>query len=486
MASENISFDSIPASIRKPGKYFEFNTRLAVRTLPTNEQKILVIGQRTSAGSVAALVPTRVFSDAEAQVYFGAGSIAHLMARAAIKANPYLQLTVIALDDAQAGNPAQGTLTYTGPATRAGVFTLYVGNTKVEIAVAADETAAQVAAALVAQITAQPDLPVSAAAGAAPNTHVVTLTAKNDGLCGNDIGLGYEITGATGIAVAVVAMSAGAANPDIQDALEVVVAENYTIIATPFNVETVSNPCLSTLKDHLELVSGAMEQRPAIAVYAMAGALADATTLAADINSGRIVGAYLRYTAATLRKSMPYEIAAAYAAVLAFEEDPAMPLDTLELKGIAVPDIADRLSRTEQEALLHNGVAPIEVVAETVQIVRAISTYLVDAQGIADPALLDITTIRTLDYVRLACRQRISLRFPRAKLSAKTPPRVKAELLDVLYKLEDLEIVENVDDNKDGLIVERDLEDANRLNAKIPVDVVNGLHVFAGRIDLIL
>ena len=32
MASPNISFDSIPASIRKPGKYFEFNTKLAVRT----------------------------------------------------------------------------------------------------------------------------------------------------------------------------------------------------------------------------------------------------------------------------------------------------------------------------------------------------------------------------------------------------------------------------------------------------------------------
>jgi len=40
--------------------------------------------------------------------------------------------------------------------------------------------------------------------------------------------------------------------------------------------------------------------------------------------------------------------------------------------------------------------------------------------------------------------------------------------------------------NADGVIVERDSQDVNRLDAKIPVDVVNGLHVFAGRIDLIL
>ncbi|HRR39718.1 MAG TPA: phage tail sheath C-terminal domain-containing protein, partial [Syntrophales bacterium] len=123
---------------------------------------------------------------------------------------------------------------------------------------------------------------------------------------------------------------------------------------------------------------------------------------------------------------------------------------------------------------------------EAVQIVRAISTYIEDAQGIPDISLLDITTIRTLDYVRKACRERVALRFPREKLSSKTPPKVKSELLDVLLKLQDLEIVEEVEANKDGLIVERDEQDPNRLNAKIPTDVVNGLHVFAGRIDLLL
>jgi len=85
-----------------------------------------------------------------------------------------------------------------------------------------------------------------------------------------------------------------------------------------------------------------------------------------------------------------------------------------------------------------------------------------------------------------AVRERISLRFPREKLSSKTPPKVRSEILDVLLQLQDLEIVEEVEANKDGLIVERDLQDPNRLDARIPADVVNGLHVFAGRIDLLL
>ena len=63
---------------------------------------------------------------------------------------------------------------------------------------------------------------------------------------------------------------------------------------------------------------------------------------------------------------------------------------------------------------------------------------------------------------------------------------MRSELLDVLIKLEELEIVEHVAANAAGLLVERDLQDPNRLDAKIPADVVNGLHVFAGRIDLLL
>ncbi len=84
------------------------------------------------------------------------------------------------------------------------------------------------------------------------------------------------------------------------------------------------------------------------------------------------------------------------------------------------------------------------------------------------------------------CARRVALRFPRDKLSSRTPDRVRSELLDVLYKLEELEIIEEVDANKAALIIERDSQDSNRLNGRIPADVVNGLHIFAGRIDLLL
>ncbi|MGL3102501.1 hypothetical protein [Enterobacter asburiae] len=52
--------------------------------------------------------------------------------------------------------------------------------------------------------------------------------------------------------------------------------------------------------------------------------------------------------------------------------------------------------------------------------------------------------------------------------------------------MDDAEILENVAANKDKLIVQKSGTDPNRCDAVIPADVVNGLHVFAGRIDMIL
>lgn len=471
-----IEFDNIPASIRKPGKYFEHNTRLATRSLPNNKQRMLIVGQRLATGTVAELVPTEVFSDIQAAEYYGYGSTVHLMVMAALLANQYLDLTVCALDDNGAGVAATGTVTIGGPATSSGSLKFYIGNEKIEIGITSGDTATAIAAALDGEIAKHPNLPITSAVNGAVDTQL-DITAKNNGTVGNQTGLTSEVT-AVGVTVVPVAMAGGATDPDVATALTAVYAEQYDIIATPYNDQTA----IVAVRDHLDSVSGPLEQRPGVGIYAMTGTLAAATTLAALINSGRISTPLLRST-----RSLPYELAAAYASVIAFEEDPAKPLDTLDLSGIHAPTIDNRLSRSEQDSCLYNGVTPLEVgPGEKVQIVRAISTYILDPQGIEDPALLDITTIRTLDFVRKACRDRIALRFPRQKLSSKTAPMVRSELIDVLKRLEELQIVEEVEANLDGLIVEKNAQDVNRLDAKIPVDVVNGLHVFAGRIDLLL
>lgn len=363
-----ISFDTIPASIRKPGAYFEFNTSLAVRTLPTNAQSICLVVPLGAGAEAAANVPTQVYSAAEAKKLFG--DVAAEMVAAAIAAYRYVAISCV------------------GVATE------------------------------------------------------------------------------------------GDAEPDIKAALDATALGGFTILVPAWFSQTA----LTALRTHIATYTDSIEQQSIVGVGGVTSTLSAATTLAASLNAGAITLAALPGTSST-----PRQVAAAYAAVIASEEDPARPLNTLVLAGIKAPAITQRLGRVEQENALKNGVTPLEVGAgEVVQIVRAVSTYTKSAAGADDVSLLDLTSIRTLYYVRQACRERIRLRFPRAKLSSRTAAAVRSELLDVLKKCEELEIVEEVDANADGLVVERSLQDANRLNAAIPTDVVNGLHVFAGRIDMLL
>lgn len=490
MASANIAFDGIPASIRKPGKYFEFNTRLAVRTLPGNPQRLLCLAQKLASGSQPALVPVDVFSDEQAAQLFGRGSYAHRMARAAITANPYLQLTLLAVDDAPGSVAAVGGVLLAGTATSSGQIQVAVGNNSVSLGISAGMLASDIAIQLTTLLNAL-DLPVLASAVPLSSSslpfnvpsqitssgHSVVLTARHKGAQGNAIPVSTWCS-ASGITHLVNAMAGGAVDPDYASALAAVASAGHHIIAAPLSTQVH----LTALRTHLDFVSGPLEQRGAVGVFGWPGTLATGTTLAGQINSGRITGAWHRGSVC-----LPCEIAAAYAAVLASEEDPARPLNTLPLAGLDVTSITAQPMRTEQENALANGLTPLEVgPGDKVQIVRAITTYTKDPQGVNDVSLLDVTTIRTLDYVRKAIRERIALRFPREKLSERTPDKVRSEALDVLVKLEELEIVEAVEANKDGLLAERDSQDVNRLNLKIPCDVVNGLHVIAGRIDLLL
>lgn len=472
MSSPNISFDTI-GSNRKPGQYFEFNTRLAVRTLPGNAQKVLAVVQMLDTGTAEPLTIQDIFSDEQAASCFGRGSLAHLMATDAIGANAYLQLQMIGVTDAASSTAATGKVTITGTASANGTLSVTINGTRIDAGISANDTATVVASTLVTLIGQKDGLPVTAAA----ENGDVTITSRHKGTIGNDIVVSARVT-ATGVTVATTAMTGGNVDPDITPALAAAFSAGHNIVVCPF----ATQDAMTALRNHLTNVSNAMEQRGAIGVGGWRKSLSTGIALRDSLNEGRITIGWHNGSVKT-----PAQIAAAYAAAIASEEDPARPLNTLAMSTLDVTALESRPGRTEQESALRNGLTPFEIgPGDKVQIVRAISTYTQNAQGVDDVSLLDITTIRTLDYVRKACRERIALRFPRDKLSARTPPKVRSELLDVLYKLEELEIIEEVDANKDGLIVERDSQDVNQLNGRIPADVVNGLHVFAGRIDLLL
>lgn len=471
MAETNIEFDNIPSSIRQPGVYTEYNAKNAVSALPTNEQNVLIVAPMLNA-TKAFSAPTPIYSDVDAKNAFGAGSWAHLMARVAIQNNAMIRLTAIGLKDNDAGVAAKGSITLSGTATTAGVLKVTIGGVDYAVAIAKAEASVNIAKRLSAVINGGEYCSVSATV----DKSVVTLTAKCKGEIGNEIDVTAKIT-AGDMAVNVSALANGAENADLSAALASVAGEHYHVIISPF----ADDKNAKALREHLEAVASPMEKKPGVGVLGWRGSMASGTTYAGKINDKRVTVGW--YKGALESNAL---IAAGFGAVIAGEEDPAKPLNTLEIKGLTPVDATETPLKTEVNQALFHGLTPIMVVTNRVQIVRAITTYTKSPANVDDPAWLDLTTIRTMDYTRKAIEQRIALRFPRAKLSNRTPPKVRSEILDVLYRLENQEILENVDANKGKLLVVRNGQDPNRLDTAIPADVVNGLHVVANRIDLIL
>jgi phage tail sheath gpL-like len=477
MSSKNISFVSIPSGLRKPGDYMEFNTRMAVNSLPANVQKVLLIGQRLTSGTVPALTPTQLFSSSDAADFFGAGSTLHLMAMAALNANPYLNLFAIANDDAGGSAPRQETITFTVGTLSAGTVVIWIGDQYVQFSYTSTDTPTSIALAIKNAINALTSLPFTAAVAAG----VITLTAKNAGTVSGQIAFESGVTVGSGLTVAFAQTVPGTGDPDIHatgNVLDTITPEQFDIVASCYNTITI----LGYIKTYLNLVSGPIEERPGVCWAGLIDTVANAVSLGDGVNSGRICIAHLKGC-----RTPAFQIAAAVAAVDASLSDPAMPRSGMVVSSIATPPVQNRSTRTEQETLLSNGITPLEVAdGEQVEIVRAVSSY------ITDTSLLDVTTIKTLDYTRLSIRSMMKTKYAQAKLRDATPTKigtadaVKSDVYNVLLKLDDLDILENVEANKDGIIVERDLQTSGQLNAKIPADVVEGLSIFAGVIDLIL
>lgn len=471
-----IEFDKIPTSVRHPGVYSEFNTKMAVSSLPTNEQEVLILAPMTAQSDTDFTSPLRVYSDVEAAEAFGYGSWAHLMTRIAIKNNPYIRLSVMGLKDHKAGVAAKGSITINGTATSQGVITATIANVDYQISVSQAETAENLATRLSAVINADTDAVVTAQ----NESGTVNLTAKCKGAIGNEISLTCNNT-AKSISISGNAFANGETNADLTDALAAIAGTHYHIIISPFNDDKNAK----ALREHLETVSSPIERKRGLGVMAFTGTMSAGSTFTEKLNHERVTVGW--YKGATDSVAL---IAAGYGSVIAGEEDPARPLNTLEIKGIAETDGTQKPTWNEANQALFHGLTPITVVNHKVQIMRAITTYTKNATNTDDPSWLDLTTIRTMDYTAKAIEQRLALRFPRAKLTTRkgnnTPQKVRSEILDVLYRLENADILEPIEPHKDKLLVQRSQVDANTLDTAVPADVVNGLHVIRNRIDLIL
>jgi len=219
------------------------------------------------------------------------------------------------------------------------------------------------------------------------------------------------------------------------------------------------------------------------------GAYPDLVLFGETLNSG--VESIMAFEMTT--PSPMFECCAAYAAKAqrAFINDPARPLQTLSLNNMKVCPIADRFNFPELNSLASNGLAIQETGSDhQPMILREQTTYQLNLYGVPDDAYELCTTLATLAKLLRNQKHAITSKYPRHKLADDgtkfgpgqaivTPGIVKAELVNE-YQLDMWNgLVENLQQFKAHLIVERDGNDPNRLNVLYPPDLINQLRIFA-------
>lgn len=489
-----ISFNSIPNNLRVPFVAAEFDSSRAAQGPALLAYRALLLGTKLAAGTAPANTAVRVTNADQVIPLAGRGSQLHRMAQAWFADNKSTEVWLGVLAEEAAGVAATGTVTIAGTPTAAGTLSLYVGGRRVAVPVSTTDTPTTIAAAIVAAIGATSGLK-DYAVRAGNVAGVVTLTAHHKGLEGNeiDVRMNYQDGDAlpAGITATVVPMASGTLNPVLTTLIAALGDMWFQVIAHPFTDAT----SLTALETELLSRAGPLRLIDGVAITAKNASYGTVLTLGQGRNSP-----YSVIFRANESPTPPSEFAANLAAVVAYHSqiDPARPLQTLPLSWIKAPAEADRDTIQERNLLLLDGVATVRVGAgNVVQIDRVITTYQTNAAGSDDTAYLDASTVLTLMYLRYSFRARLLSRYPRHKLASDgtriasgqaimTPTLGKAEAVAWFREMEDLGLVENFEQFKTDLVVERNSGDPNRLDFLLPPDLINQLVVGAAKFQFLL
>jgi phage tail sheath gpL-like len=408
-----IQFFQIPDNLRLPGTFIEFDSSLAGSQ--ELQQKVLVIGQRLTAGSVAQGIAKRIYDPSQADDFWGRGSMMAEQFRYLKQANPYIETWGIALNEDAAGVAATGKITVAaGTADENGTIYLYIAGQRIKVAVALDDDQDDIAAAIIAAINAVDTLPVTALVDGV-DANEVNLTCRWKGETGNtlDVRLNYfegEVLPA-GVALTITAMSGGTTNPDITTAIAAMGDEWYNWIVMPFT--DAAN--MTALEAELDSRYGPMRQIGARAFCAFRGDLSATNTFGDGRNSPHVT-----CVGTNIAPEPPYLWASVNAvqAAASLARDPARQLRTIQFTGLKSPAREVRWEGTERNTLLFDGISTYTVDANGVpRIESQITMYQVNALDIADTSYLYINVPETLDRIRYEQIAMMQSKYAIAKLA---------------------------------------------------------------------
>jgi phage tail sheath gpL-like len=481
-----INFTYYPTSNRVPGVFVEMDPSQA--NTGTALQNTLLIGQMLPSGTAPPAIPVLVSSAAQVTALCGAGSVLEAMAQRYLLRDPFGPLWLLPLADDASAVAAHCTITVSGAAANvSGTLSIYIAGQLVQVGVSAGDNATSTAQGIAAAITASATLPVTAVSAAA----VVTVTARNKGLLGNDIQIVPNYLGAAGgqypidgVTLTIVPMAGGTVNPSLATGLGNLSSTAFDFIGLPYT-DTVS---LDTMQDFLADDVGRWSWSEMIyggCFSAFRGTLGTCTAFGQSRND--------QHTSIMAFYGSPdpvwiwtAEVTAAAAASL--RVDPGLPLQYIGTTLLA-PPIASQWTIGERNSLLYDGLSSFRVQSDnSVEIERMCTTYQKNAAGAADDSYLDVETMYGLMFVARDLSNYLLSRYARKKLvsdatqilygsNCVNAPMIKASVVSEYRALELAGYVQNSATFAKALQVENAGNGLIKILA--PVDLVNQLRQIA-------
>lgn len=362
-----------------PGPYGEVQYGAGATSAASIPLRLLCMGLKASgAGSAvddSSIFP--IYSQGDADTYFGAGGQLDLMLQGALGIPG---VTVFGMSVAPAGGAVAAFITLTIVAAQAtgGTYSFRIAGKTMQITIGPSDSATVIALAIRDKIRSFPYLPVTASNSAG----VVTITMKSPGTCGNSQPYFHDITllpsgvtatltnGGTPITGGGVPLAGGTGTENVTNALAVLNPQHFDRIALGHNDSTN----LALWKAQIDAQAGALQGNLQHVVYATNGTLAAATSLAqTTLNHQRFQGMWM------LNSETPFGVIAAVMGAdrTAFEQaDPASAFDGDVLTGIAPQtQKADLPNHPTLVSALNNSVTPITTTPDgNAVVVRSITT----------------------------------------------------------------------------------------------------------------
>jgi phage tail sheath gpL-like len=498
--SGSVAFSNIPSNLRVPFFYVEFDPSRAASSAVV--QRTLIIGQATTTVP-ATPSPEFVESIGWAQQNFGAGSqLANMVA--AYRANDTVgEIWALPLPDATGSTAASGSIVITGTPTANGTLYLYVNGTLVTVGVATGQTATQIAANVAAAINAATTStavnaaltpPVTAAASAG----TVTITANNKGSLGavplalNWRGAKAGETTPAGLGVAITAMSGGATDPSLANIATWLGTEAFDFIVCPYSDVANLGYLTTTMNDSTGRWSYSSQIFGHV-FSARVDTVSDLLTLGTSLNDQHLT--IIGYNALSPSSAWLRLAARVGSIVPSLKNQPNRPLQTLLAYGVLGEAESDDISFANKQSLLSAGIA-LEVPSTSgPQVLRMVTTYQTNKYGVSDTSYLDTETLFQCMAVTRQLKAAITTNLPRALLADDgtrlpatpaddtpvmvTPTVVRGILIAEYLILEDLLLTERDDLFAKGLVVQRNSQDASRLDVLFDPYYVSGLRIFA-------